>query len=452
MRTAVPDDLCALSARTLRRMIGRKALSPVTLADSLLRRIEDRNPALNAIVSLDADRLRADARAAEQAVTDGRALGPLHGLPVAIKDVQVTAGLRTTWGSPLFADHVPAEDDRLVATLRAAGALVLGKSNTPEFAAGAHTVNPVFGLTRNPADPARSCGGSSGGSAVALASGMAPLATGTDLGGSLRLPASFCGVVGFRPSPGLVASDRPEAALGTLDVDGPMARTVDDVALLLSVMSHGATPSEVPPADLSGLRVAVSADLGRYPLAPSVRAAFAGVVGKITPAVGRLTDAAPPLDDADRVFEVLRAVAFVASHAERLERHPDRVGPNVADNVRQGLALGLPDVARAMADHAALRRRFDGFMERADVLICPAAPVAPFPVEAPFVTEIDGHRLDRYFHWLGVTYALTLTGCPVACIPAGLAEGLPFGIQVCGRRGQDAAVLGIARALETLLA
>lgn len=452
MRMAVPDDLCALSARTLRRLIGQKTLSPVTLAEALLRRIEHRNPALNAIVSLDAGRLRADARAAEQAVTDGRALGPLHGLPVAIKDVQATAGLRTTWGSPLFANHVPAEDDRLVATLRAAGALVLGKTNTPEFAAGAHTVNPVFGLTRNPADPARSCGGSSGGSAVALASGMAPLATGTDLGGSLRLPASFCGVVGFRPSPGLVASDRPEAALGTLDVDGPMARTVDDAALLLSVMSHGATPSEVPPADLSSLRVAVSADLGRYPLAPSVRAAFAAVVARITPAVGRITDAAPPLDDADRVFEVLRAVAFVASHAGRLERHPDRVGPNVADNVRQGLALGLSDVARAMADHAALRRRFDGFMDHADVLICPAAPVAPFPVEAPFVTEIDGHRLDRYFHWLGVTYALTLTGCPVACIPAGLAEGLPFGIQVCGRRGQDAAVLGIARALETLLA
>jgi len=444
----VTQILSELAARTLRQMIGRRAVSPVEVVESLLRRIDSCNPALNAIVTIDRDCLMAEARAAEQAVMDGLPLGPLHGIPVAFKDVHATARLRTTWGSPLFADHVPPEDDRLVATLRAAGALVLGKTNTPEFAAGAHTLNPVFGLTRNPADPSRSCGGSSGGSAVALATGMAPLASGTDLGGSLRLPASFCGVVGFRPSPGLVASSRPEAALGTLDVDGPMARTVDDCALMLSVMSGGATPIEIPAADLAPLRVAVSADLGRYPLAPSVRTAFASAVAMVNPAVAVVEDAAPPLDDADRVFEVLRALAFVATHEGRL----DHVGPNVADNVRQGLPLGLPDVARAMAGHAALRQLFDAFMEQFDVLICPAAPVAPFPVEAPFVSEIDGHRLDRYFHWLGITYALTLTGCPIACIPAGRAEGLPFGIQVCGRRGQDAAVLGIARSLEPLLA
>lgn len=443
---------CDLPARALRRLIGQRALSPVDLVQSILRRVEERNPALNALVTLDADAVLAQARAAEQSVRDGRPLGALHGVPVAIKDVMATAGQRTTWGSELFADRVPAADDRMVARLRSAGAIILGKTNTPEFAAGAHTVNRVFGVTRNPADTERSCGGSSGGSAVALACGMAPLATGTDLGGSLRLPASFCGVVGFRPSPGLVSSDRPEASLGTLDVDGPMARTVDDCALLLSALSGGATPLDVPAADLSSLRVAVSADLGRYPLSLSVREAFAETVARVTPAVARVEDAAPPLDDADRVFEVLRAMAFVAVHGERLENHRDRVGPNVADNVRQGLDMSLADAARATADHAALRRRFDGFMERVDVLLCPAAPVAPFPIEAPFVTEIDGHRLDRYFHWLGLTYALTLTGCPIACIPAGRAEGLPFGIQVCGRRGQDAAVLAVARSLETLLA
>ncbi|MGC2856346.1 amidase [Novispirillum sp. DQ9] len=441
-------DITDLSARALRALIGRRAVSPVEVAESALARVAAVNPALNAIVTLDPDRLRREARAAEAAVMAGRPLGPLHGIPVVVKDVHATGGMRTTWGSPLFADHVPARDDRLVATLRAAGALILGKTNTPEFAAGAHTVNPVFGLTRNPADPSRSCGGSSGGTAVALATGMAPLGTGTDLGGSLRLPASFCGVAGFRPSPGLVPSDRPEAAFGTLDVDGPMARTADDLALMLSVMSLGATPPEVPPADLVGLRIAVSPDLGRHPLAPSVRAAFAAAVGRLGPVV----EAAPPLDDADTVFGVLRALAFVAAHGERLERHPDTVGPNVADNVRQGLALGVTDIAGAMAAHAALRKRFDAFMESFDVLLCPAAPVPPFPAEAPFVAEIDGHRLERYFHWLGIPYALTLTGCPVACIPAGTAEGLPFGIQVCGRRGRDAEVLGIARSLETLLA
>lgn len=441
-------DPCDLPARHLRRLIGRRALSPVEVADAALARVARDNPALNAVVTLDRERVRADARAAEAAVMAGVRLGPLHGLPVVVKDVQATAGLRTTWGSPLFADHIPAADDRLVATLRAAGAIILGKTNTPEFAAGAHTVNPVFGLTRNPHDLGRSCGGSSGGTAVAVATGMAALGTGTDLGGSLRLPASFCGVAGFRPSPGLVPSDRPEAAFGTLDVDGPMARDMGDIALMLSALSGGATAAEIAPADVVGLRIAVSADLGRYPLAPAVRAAFAGVVERLGPAVA----ATPPLDDADRVFEVLRALAFVATHGERLERHPDKVGTNVADNVRQGLELGVADVARAVAGHAALRRRFDAFMADFDVLVCPAAPVPPFPVEAPFVAEIDGHRLERYFHWLGLTYALTLTGCPVACIPAGTAEGLPFGVQVCGRRGRDAEVIAIARALETLLA
>lgn len=440
--------LCDQDAVALRRLIGQGAVSPLEVLESCIARMGALNQALNAVVATDLERARREADAAGRAVTAREPLGPLHGLPVVVKDVHATKGLRTTWGSELFANHVPAADDRLVAALRRAGAIVLGKTNTPEFAAGAHTVNRVYGVTRNPFDPERSCGGSSGGSAVAVATGMAPLATGTDLGGSLRVPAAFCGVVGFRPSPGLVPSDRPEAALSSTDVDGPMARTVPDVALMLAALS-GTTPPELPASDLRGLRVAVSDDLGRYPVEPGVRAAFRAAVAALEASGAVVEEAVPPLEDADRVFEVLRALAFVAVHGERLAAAPDKVGPNVADNVRQGQAMSLPDVADAMTRHVTLRQRFDAFMARYDMLVCPTSPVPPFPIDQPYVTAVDGRPLERYFHWLGLTYALSVTGCPVVALPCGRdPEGLPFGVQLCGRRGDDTGLLGLAAAVE----
>jgi len=443
------NDLAALSAVALRRLIATGAASPVEVLEACLARVDALNPALNAVVAEDRAAARAAARAAEAAVRRGAVLGPLHCLPVAVKDVHATSGLRTTWGSPLFADHVPAADDRLVAALRAAGAVVLGKTNTPEFATGAHTVNAVHGLTRNPAAPGRSAGGSSGGSAVAVATGMAPLATGTDLGGSLRVPAAFCGVVGLRPSPGLVPSDRPEAALSVLDVDGPMARSVADVALMLAAWAPGLS---VPTVDAGGLRVAASVDLGRYPVEPMVRDAFAAALGRLEPEVAVLEDAVPPFDAADATFEVLRAEAFAALHGARLDAHPDAVGANVADNVRQGRALDASAVASAHRAWAELRRRFAAFMGEWDVLVCPAAPVPPFAADQPFVRTVAGQPLARYFHWLGLTYALSLTGHPVITLPAGRhADGTPFGVQLCGRAGGDGLLLAAAAALAEAL-
>jgi Asp-tRNA(Asn)/Glu-tRNA(Gln) amidotransferase A subunit family amidase len=456
---------CDLTAVEQRRLIGRKALSPVELLESCRRRIEQANPVLNAVVATDFDTAGAAARAAERAVAQGAALGPLHGLPVGIKDLQATAGLRTTLGSLLYADHVPETDDSIVAAIRAAGGIVAAKTNTPEFGAGANTVNSVYGFTGNPFDPERVCGGSSGGSAVALATGMVPLATGSDLGGSLRTPAGYCGVVGFRPSPGLIA--RPESARAwvPLSVDGPMARTVADLALLLSAMvgAHPADPlsrpaaperfAAPPPADLSGLRVAVSEDLGFAPVSDGIRDVFRSRVARFAGAFAVCDPADPDLSGADEIFAVLRAVGFLAAHLDKVERTPDKVGPNVTANVKQGLDFSAADVARAQAEHTRLYRRFVAFMERRDLLIAPVAAIPPFGRDRLYPEDIDGRPLKTYFTWIGITYGLTLTAHPVVVLPCGLdATGTPFGLQLVGRHGADAELLGIAAALEAHLA
>ena len=308
---------CDLAARDARALIGAKKLSPVELAESCIARVEAVDHAVNAMVSPDFERARAAARAAEAAVMRGDQLGALHGLPVGIKDLENTAGLRTTFGSPIFANNVPAADDRTVASLRAAGAIVLGKTNTPEFGAGANTRNAVYGATGNPFDPARSAAGSSGGSAVALASGMVPLASGSDMGGSLRNPAAFCGIVGFRPTPGLVATEMHGMGWSPLAVNGPMARTVGDVALMLSAMVsddardplattvHGRPVrraddfSPLPEIDLSRLRVAVTADFGFAPTERVVREAFADKTKKFRHVFARAEDATPDCAGAD---------------------------------------------------------------------------------------------------------------------------------------------------------
>ncbi len=355
------SELCDLSAVELRRLIGGKAISPVELLASCLRRIEAVNPALNAITATCIDRAKAEAKSAEQAVLRGDALGPLHGLPIGIKDLNETAGLKTTWGSPLYRDYVPEKDERMVAAVRQAGAIVVGKTNVPEFGAGANTTNPVWGPTGNPFDPARICGGSSGGSAVALATSMLPTCTGSDTGGSLRIPAAFCGVVGFRPSPGLVATERRPLGWTPLSVQGPMGRSVADTLLLLQAqvsddsrdpLAGRVDPAEfaaITPVDLSTIRVAISEDLGGLPLDPRIRATFRERIALIKGAFKSCIDRDPDMTDADESFAILRALSFLAAHRERYEKHRDKLGPNIVANYEQGLAMSAADAARGHA-------------------------------------------------------------------------------------------------------
>lgn len=463
-----PSDLTACAARAL---IGRKRLSPVELVESCIARIEAVDHAVNAMVARDFERARAAAKTAEAAVMAGKRLGALHGLPLGVKDLQETAGLRTTWGSPIYRDHVPAHDQMIVADCKRAGAIVLGKTNTPEFGAGANTRNAVYGATGNPFDPTRSAAGSSGGSAVALACGMVPLATGSDTGGSLRNPAAFNGVVGFRPTPGLVPSEKRPLGASGLAVLGPMARTVADAALLLSAMAsddaadplattiHGRAvhnPSDffpLAPIDLGGLRVAVTPDFGFAPVERIVREAFAEKCALFTDAFASVREATPDCSGADEAFAVLRALNFLASHLERVRTRPQDVGPNVRANVEEGLRYTAADAARAMTTQTAIYRRWQAFFRDVDILLAPSITISPRPWSELYPTQIDGVPTRSYFHWLAMAYAVTLPGHPTLSLPVGRdAAGLPFGLQVIGPRGGDALVLRVAAALEEMLA
>jgi len=454
-------ELCELSALTLRRMIGAREISPVELLASCRRRIERVNPRMNAFVTFCWERAEAEARAAESKVMAGEALGALHGLPIGIKETMVSGGVRTTFGSPIYADNVPAEDERIVAAVRKAGAVAVGKTNVPEFGAGANTTNPVFGATGNPFDPARICGGSSGGSAVALACDMVPLATGSDTGGSLRTPAGYCGVVGLRPSPGLVPMSRRGIGYTSISVQGPMGRDVADAALMLSAIA-GADPVDplawngdpaslavLPEVDLSGLRVAVSADLGFAPVDNGIRRTFAEAIADIGGAFASVEDKAPPLQGSDEIFEVLRSMAFLIGHEAHYRDRRSDLGPNLIANMEQAYGYSFADAAHAQAAQTKLYRAFLAYMGDYDILLAPTAAVPPFPVEQLYPTHINGEELRGYFHWLGLAYGLTLVDHPVISIPCGLdATGTPFGLQVCGRHRGDHRLLAIAAAIE----
>jgi amidase len=358
---------CDLTASQARRLIGRKSLSPVELLESCLNRIEQVNPAVNAFVALDMTGARTAAKQAEEAVMRGDHLPSLHGLPVGIKDLDETAGLRTTWGSTIFRDHVPAQDAGVVARIRSAGGIVLGKTNTPEWGLGANTRNAVYGATGNPFDPEKSSAGSSGGSAVALATGMAPLCTGSDMGGSLRNPAAFCGIVGFRPSPGLVPSEKRLLGWAPLAVLGPMARTTEDVCMLLSAMAsddprdplaytiHGAAvrgaPGQYwPPAqpDLAKLRVALSEDFGLAPVERTVREAFQIRTDACRPFFHETTVDHPDCSGGDESFAVLRAASVLGTHLERYRIRPEECGPNLQANVEEGCATAWRTIPARM--------------------------------------------------------------------------------------------------------
>ncbi len=456
---------CDLSAVEARRLIGNKKLSPVELLDSCLKRIATVNPTLNAIIAMDQAAAKKTAEAAEKAVMQGDDLGLLHGLPIGIKDLQATAGLKTTWGSLIYKDHVPEEDEATVANLRGQGATILAKTNTPEFGAGANTKNRVYGATGNPFDPNKTCAGSSGGSAVALATGMLPLATGSDYGGSLRTPAAFCGISGFRPSPGVVPGPNRSSLLSPFSVNGPMARSIADLHLLLKAQidldkqdpfsSDDALriPEELPQLDLGSLRVAISADLGCAPIDNEIRRVFQERISTFRSSFAEAQDRDPDLGPVHDVFEIQRGVYFVGAHRERLEKHRDLLGPNVIDNTERGLKWTAADIAWANVEQSKIYRRFLEFFDDADVLICPAASVTPFPHSELAVTEINGEKMPTYMRWLAITYGLTTAIPAAAVIPCGVDHaGMPFGIQVVGPNGSDALVLAVANALEEMLA
>ena len=456
---------CDLSALEARRLIGRKSLSSAELVKSSITRIGKIDGALNAITAIDEDGAMAAAKQADDALMKGEPLGLLHGLPVGIKDLQATKGLRTTWGSLLFENHVPDHDDPVVANVRAEGAIILAKTNTPEFGAGANTTNKVFGATGNPFDPDKTCGGSSGGSGVAVATGMVPLATGSDHGGSLRTPATFCGVVGYRPSPGLVPRTTRPVALLPMPVLGPMARSVEDAHLLfqaqLDIDKDDPFSSDdllrIPDAlsgvDLGSLKVAFSADLGCAPLDNDIKKVFESRTAAFAGLFAESHERDPDLSDVHEAFEILRAVQFVAAHKEKLENSRDQLGPNVINNTERGLKYSLPDVAWAHKVQTDLYTRFRAFFDDADILICPAASVSPFPHAQLFVEEINGEKMPTYMRWLAMTYALTMALPSAVCLPCGSDHlGMPFGIQVVGPIGSDAFVLEVAYALEQALA
>jgi amidase len=457
-----PCDLTAVAAR---RLIGAKKLSPVELLSSCLRRIEATNKVANAIVAMDEALAKKQAKAAEKQVMRGDELGLLHGLPTGIKDLNPVAGLRSTWGSLIFKDHLPEADDPMVANVRAAGANIFCKTNTPEFGAGANTRNKVYGATTNPFDAKLTPAGSSGGTAAALALGQLPVATGSDYGGSLRTPAAFCGIVGFRPSPGVVPSPDRAAGLIPWGVNGPMGRSVEDAYLLLQAQldidradPYSSTdflgfPDALLPADLGSVRAAFSADLGQCPVDKDIAKVFKARAKALSTHFGAAEDTTPDFSGIHDIFEVHRGLAFVTGHQEKLAKHKKLLDRNVIDNTERGLKLTAAEIGRAFVEQHQLMKRVLGFFDDFDVVICPAASVTPFPHGQLFVEEINGEKMPTYMRWLAIAYAPTMALCCAAVVPCGLDhEGMPFGLQIFGPRGSDVRVLEVALALEQAMA
>jgi amidase len=455
------SEICFLTATELARHLRAKELSAVEVMEAHLDRIEGTNPKMNAIVTLLPEKAMEEASAADEALARGEEVGPLHGLPVAHKDLVPTRGVRTTFGSLVFKDFVPDHDALIVERLREAGAISVGKTNTPEFGAGSQTFNEVFGETPNPYDTTKTCGGSSGGAAVALACGMLPIADGSDMGGSLRNPAAFCNVVGLRPSPGRVPSWPSPAAHSTLSVEGPMARTVEDVALMLGAMSGSDPRSPVAIAepgdtffrslerDFGGVRLAWSRDLGGLPVDPRVTTALDGQRYVFEDIGCIVEDGEPDFADADEVFKVLRAWHYELAFGELLEAHRDRIKDTVVWNIEEGMQLSGPQVGKAERKWTELYHRVRIFMEEYEFLILPVSQVPPFDVKQRYVTEINGVEMETYIDWMKSCYYVTVIGLPAISVPCGFTpEGLPVGVQIVGRHRDDLGVLQLAHAFE----
>jgi amidase len=453
--------IMALSAVALRALIGRRALSPVELMDACIARIGLLNPAVNAIAATDFDRARALARQAEAAVMRGDTLGPLHGLPLGVKDLLDTEGLLSTSGNIGRRNHVPRRDNALVARLRAAGAIVVAKTNVPDMGAGANTRNPVWGATGNPFNPLLNAGGSSGGSAAALAVDMLPLATGSDTGGSLRIPAALCGVVGLRPSPGVVANDARALGWSVISVLGPMARNVADARLMLRAsagldsrdpLSYLQADIDDTPAvlDPSRLRIGFTEDFGCCAVDPMVRRVFRSRIAALQQLGAHCEPLAFQLGDAHRVFDVLRAESFYAAYADVLAAAPETLAPHVRANVEMAGQMTLGDRTWAHLAQTRIARSFASVFEDVDLIVAPSTPLTPFPWSQLYAAEVDGQPMENYYRWLALTYVSTLATNPALSLPCGRDEaGMPFGLQLIAPLRADARLLSMAQALET---
>src|SRR2546430_8316019 len=456
--TPMPNNslLPDLSATELRRLIGAREVSPVEVLDACLARLERYNPTLNAVVTVN-ERARDDARDLERRLQNGEQPGLLCGLPVGIKDVTLVKGLRTTFGSTLYKDFVPATDALVVQRLRAAGAVILGKPNPPEFAAGGNTFNDVFGRTRNPWNPALSAGGSTGGGCAALATGMIALGEGTDLGGSLRIPASFCGVVGIRPSVGLVPTHPSDWVWDDMQVTGPVARTAEDLGLMLQAV---AGPSPLAPITQptagrdfasaaragvkKGLRVAYCPDIAGIGVDPAVQRVCRDAIAALAKTGGTVEEIPFDLAYGRPVYLTLRGLWFVTQMYPRLDKI-DRLGVNVANNVKGGLKFTMQQLAEAEAARGRIWHQCRELFERFDHLLTPCMAVPPFPVEQNYPETVAGKKMATYVDWIAPTFVLSLPGLPVASVPCGLdPRGLPVGLQIVGKPLGEQGVLALA--------
>ncbi len=458
-------DLVSLSSVELRRRIGSKDISPVELLDACIERIGEVNPAVNAVTATRFAEARKEARAAEKAAIRGEELGPLHGLPTGIKDLEETGGLLTTYGSPLFRDFIPEADNTMVARVRAAGAIIVAKTNVPEFGAGANSRNVVWGATGNPFDPRMNAGGSSGGSAVALATDMLPVCTGSDTGGSLRIPAAVNGVVGFRPSPGLVPHARRGLGWSAISVLGPMGRTVADTCQLMAVQA-GFDPIDplthpcdargfaLPePVDLGRLRVAWTEDFGQCPVEKPIRKVMRDRIKAMRHLFKSCTEVKFDFGRADDCFDVIRAISFVSRYQPDYDKDPASLGPNVRANYEMGARMSLADVAWAQTEQTRIYRRFQETFRDYDLVLAPTVPVTPFPWTELYLAELEGKKLRNYYHWLALTYFITLATNPAISVPCGVDHaGFPFGLQVIGAYRGDRELLSAAHAMEQAFA
>ena len=455
------SELCFLPATELAELIRTKEISARETMEAHLAQIDKINPKVNAIVTLLPDRAMEQAAQADEALAQGVPNGPLHGLPIAHKDLVLTKGIRTTFGSPIYQDFVPQEDALLVERLRSAGAITIGKTNTPEFGAGSQTFNEVFGATCNPYDGTKTCGGSSGGAAVALACGMLPLADGSDMGGSLRNPANYCNIVGFRTSPGRVPHWPAEAAWFPISVDGPMARTVDDIALMLtalagpdprspiSIAEAGKLFEHLPERNFTGVKIAWSRDLGGLPVDPQVTTTIDSSRSVFEDLGCEVIDEDPDLRDADEIFKVWRAWMFHLKFSPLVAQHAEQLKDTVLWNVEEGRKITGPQLATIEQKRTQLYHRFRDFMETHEFLICPVSQVPPFSIDQPYVSEINGHKMDTYIDWMRSCYYITVTGHPAISVPCGFTDdGLPVGVQIVGRHQNEFGVLQLARAFE----
>lgn len=451
-----------LSATRLARLLATRQVSALEVVTDHLAQIEATNPLVNAIVTLDAERALASAAWCDDVIVKSGPVGPLHGLPIAHKDLQDTAGLRTTYGSSIYKDHVPSRDSLLVERTREAGAICVGKTNTPEFGTGSHTYNAVFGVTRNPWSTDHSAGGSSGGAAAALAARMVPLCDGSDMGGSLRNPASFCNVVGLRPSAGLVPSWPVTDGWFTLAVDGPMARSVRDAALLLSVIGGHDPRSPIAwpgsaerfrgslETDVRARRIAWCPTPAGVPVDPRVRDVLDAKARAAFESLGvELVDEQPDLDGAEESFLVLRAWHYAMSLGDDYRHHRKELNDDVAWNIESGLRLRVEQITEAIEIRTALYERVATFMQRVDALAMPVSQVPPFLAEERWVTSINGEPQRTYLDWMRSCYLVSATGLPSISVPAGFTdEGLPVGLQLVGQPCGDFALLELAHAAE----